>query len=190
MKKRVILVGKSGAGKDYARKIFENIIGGKYAVSYTTRPARESEVDGKDYHFIPVRTFNKMINEGLWYEWVEFNGWMYGTSKKQFYGDCFTFIMTPKGLSHLSKEDRDESCVIYFNIEESVRKVRMMERQGNADSVDRRIEADRIDFESYNDYDYIITNPEYRVDDMIEIARQIATKPIDVVQKTKNKYLI
>lgn len=183
MMKRVILVGKSGAGKDHARKIFERVIGGKYAVSYTTRPARKEEEDGKDYIFLTPEQAVLMIENDQFYEWVEFNGWVYGTTKDQFFGDCFVFIMTPKGLARLSEEDRNESCVIYFDINETVRKVRMIERQGNADTINRRIEADRIDFEFYNDYDYIITNPNYRVDDMIEITRQISQELIQAVVK-------
>jgi guanylate kinase len=50
-KKRLIWVGKGGSGKDHARKISENIIGAKYAVSYTSRPPREGEVEGVDKTF-------------------------------------------------------------------------------------------------------------------------------------------
>ena len=46
--KRIILVGKAASGKDHARKVLE-AYGAKYAVSYTTRPPRENEVDAKDY---------------------------------------------------------------------------------------------------------------------------------------------
>lgn len=180
-KRRIILVGKSGAGKDHARKISESIIGTKYAVSYTTRPARENETDGLDYIFISKDKFTEMINENLWYEYVEFNGWLYGTTKEQFYGDCLIFIMTPKGLSHLPPSDRNESCVVYFDIAEDVRRERMAARGGNADTVDRRIEADRIDFENYTNYDFYISNPNYRVDDIVEIWRSISTKPIAIV---------
>jgi guanylate kinase len=172
--KRIILVGKSAAGKDHARKISENLVGAKYAVSYTTRPPRVGEVDGKDYYFLTEAEFKKMIDEDKWYEYVVFNDWYYGTTKDQFYGDCDLFIMTPKGLSHVSDEDRRESAVIYFDMPEESRRKRMLERQGNADNVERRIEADRIDFEDFDDYDFQIINPEYRVDDILEIWRRLA----------------
>ena len=48
--KRIILVGKAASGKDHLRKKFESR-GFKYAVTYTTRPPREGEIDGKDYLF-------------------------------------------------------------------------------------------------------------------------------------------
>jgi guanylate kinase len=172
MKRRLILVGKGGSGKDHARKISENIIGAKYAISYTTRPPREGEVDGVDYYFIPMRTFNKMINEDAWYEYVNFNGWNYGTSKEQFDNDHL-FIMTPKGLSHLSNDDRDESVVLFLDIPEDIRRERMAARSGNADSIERRLQADEADFKDFEDFDFKITNPDYRVDDIIEVWRKV-----------------
>jgi len=48
--KRTVLVGKAASGKDHFRKVLENK-GFKYAVSYTTRPPRTGEVEGKDYFF-------------------------------------------------------------------------------------------------------------------------------------------
>ena len=157
--KRIILVGKAASGKDHARKLIMNN-GGKYAVSYTTRPPREGEENGKDYFFISAEEFEWMINKDKFYEYVEFNGWYYGTTNKQM-SDDDTFIMTPLGLSHLSKEDRSESFVVYFDIPEDIRKERMLARQGDADSVDRRLAADEADFKTYNDYDIIVTDPNY-----------------------------
>ena len=62
MKKRLILVGKAASGKDYARKICQQL-GLKYAVSYTTRPPREEEEDGKDYYYLSLKEFKNKIKE-------------------------------------------------------------------------------------------------------------------------------
>ena len=77
---KVILVGKAAAGKDHMRKILSGR-GFQYGISYTTRPPRESEIDGKDYFFLTDENFKTKINQGYWYEWIEFNGWYYGTSQ-------------------------------------------------------------------------------------------------------------
>jgi hypothetical protein len=50
-KSRIILCGKAASGKDHLRKILEGR-GFKYGVSYTTRPPRQGEIDGKDYLFV------------------------------------------------------------------------------------------------------------------------------------------
>ena len=172
--KRIILVGKAASGKDHARKLLESY-GAKYAVSYTTRPAREGEVNAKDYFFLDPAEFEHMINNDKMYEYVEFNGWYYGTTDKQM-TECNAFIMTPLGLSHLTPQDRKESFVVYFNIDETIRRERMEIRQGNADSVERRIIADEEDFSTYDNYDHIVSDPYYTDDIIISLFKEMIEK--------------
>lgn len=153
--KRLILVGKAASGKDYARKLLEEK-GFKYAVSYTTRPPRAGEAEGRDYFFKSEEEFQVMAEEQEFYEHVSFNGWHYGTTVKQFYRDD-VFIMTPYGISKLKEDDRKKSLIIYFDIEENVRRERLSQRS-DADTVERRIEADARDFENFTDFDIRITN--------------------------------
>ena len=154
--KRIILCGKAASGKDYIRKKLEEH-GFKYAVSYTTRPRRDNEVHGVDYYFLTENEFKSMIDQDGFYENISFNGWHYGTSNEQFFADD-VFIMTPSGISKLEEDDRSKSFIIYFDIEESVRKERLSQRS-DADTVDRRLEADAKDFENFTDFDIRITNP-------------------------------
>ena len=157
--KRIILVGRAASGKDHLRQKLESR-GFKYAVSYTTRPPRATEVNGKDYIFITTEEAQEMIHKDLFYECVEFNGWIYGTTRKQFKEDD-VFIMTPTGISHISAEDRASCFIIFLDIAEHVRKLRMLSRDMPGDSVERRIEADRKDFEDFSDFDIAITDPNF-----------------------------
>lgn len=159
MSKRIILVGKAASGKDFLRKKFEDR-GFKYAISYTTRPPREGEVHGKDYFFMTRANAQDMIDTGQFYEWVAFNNWIYGTTIDQFEKDD-VFIMTPTGLAHLSDDARKESLVIFFDIDEEIRRQRMISRNMPGDSVERRLEADRKDFENFTNYDIKITNHDF-----------------------------
>ncbi|WP_283147954.1 guanylate kinase [Silvimonas soli] len=52
------------------------------SVSYTSRPARAGEADGKDYHFVDRAEFERMIAAGDFVEWAEVYGNYYGTSKQ------------------------------------------------------------------------------------------------------------
>lgn len=184
MKKRIVLIGKSASGKDHARKICETWFGMPYQVSYTTRPPRWDEDHGKDYFFITNEDAMDMIKNEKFYEHVEFNGWIYGTTKDQFYADGSVFIMTPTGLSHLPKKDRDDSLVIYFDIEEGIRRSRMQERQGNADSVHRRLEADHTDFLNFTDCNVTITDPYFLIRDLYNIISE------HVELKNKDKFFL
>jgi guanylate kinase len=172
LKTRVILVGKSAAGKDHARKIMEQWLGMKYQVSYTTRPPRSDEQDGLDYFFYTDEQFIEKIDADEWYEFVVFNGWYYGTTKEQFYTKGSAFIMTPSGLSHLSEKDRAESLVIYLDMDEEIRRSRMEQRGGNADSVDRRIMADRVDFQDFNNYDVRIDDHKFYITDIAKVVEE------------------
>lgn len=159
MHKRIILVGRAASGKDHIRKKFE-ARGFRYAVSYTTRPPRAGEVDGKDYIFISEEVAQTMIQNDEFYEYVEFNGWLYGTPRQQFETDD-VFIMTPTGLSHVDEVSRKQSFVIFIDIAEDVRRQRMLARDMPGDSVERRLEADRLDFENFSNYDIRITNHDF-----------------------------
>jgi guanylate kinase len=157
---RIVLCGKAASGKDHMRKVLESR-GFRYGVSYTTRPPREGEVDGRDYHFISIDEFEALLEDGYWYEWVEFNGWYYGTSRDQFYTDCDLFIMTPTGVSKIKPEDRGETTVIYLDIDLETRKSRLSQRDMPGDSMERRIAADEADFKQFADFDIRITNTDF-----------------------------
>lgn len=157
--KRFVLVAKGGSGKDFARKILQEN-GYEYAVTCTTRPKRNTEEDGKDYFFIDDTNFNEMENSAKFYEAIKFNNWGYGTTNETFYGKNL-FIMTPSGISKIKDEDRRDTCIVYFDIPEKLRRKRLAAR-GDADSVDRRIIADDTDFRDFNDYDVLITDPYFK----------------------------
>lgn len=160
--KRVILCGRAASGKDYLRKLLqEDDL--KYQISYTTRPPRQNEVHGIDYLFLDEQSFKNMINNDEFYEYVVFNGWYYGTSRKQFNELNSMFIMTPAGLAHLSNKDREDSLVIYLDIPEDVRRSRMLLRN-DADNTERRINADNIDFKDFENYDIIIEDPNFTME--------------------------
>ena len=74
-------MGKAGSGKD---SVLHSLI--KLApelheiVSCTTRPPREGEVDGINYHFLTHDDFAEQLNSGQMLEVAIFRGWSYGTS--------------------------------------------------------------------------------------------------------------
>ena len=152
--RRVILVGPGTSGKTtLAKRMAER--GGKIAVSYTTRPMREGEVNGKDYNFIPEEAFLSLLERNRFLEWAEFNGWKYGTALQSWdYYDVF--IMTPTGLAQLSPIMRAEAFVIYLNPPRHVLRDRLAKRL-DADSAARRRAADIQDFTGFIDFDMEVT---------------------------------
>lgn len=163
MRTKVILVGPGGSGKDFLAAHLQRHHGLARNVAYTTRPRREGEVDGADYHFVTLPDFKAKIDAGFWHEYncfVPELGWYYGSSKADF-RDKQLFIKEPHGVGQLSAAERAQCVVVYLNVPAPVRAERMLARKGNADSVQRRLEADAQDFAGYTNYDLVVTDPNF-----------------------------
>jgi guanylate kinase len=52
------------------------------SISFTTRPPRAGEVNGREYHFVDPKTFAAMLGRGEFLESAEVHGNLYGTSQK------------------------------------------------------------------------------------------------------------
>jgi guanylate kinase len=55
----------------------------RFSVSHTTRPKRDGEVDGREYHFVTAAEFEKMARHGDFLEHNEVHGNFYGTAKSE-----------------------------------------------------------------------------------------------------------
>ena len=79
-----VLSSPSGAGKStIARKLLAAEPDLQMSVSATTRPPREGEVDGRDYHFVDLERFRAMVAEHAFLEWAHVFDHRYGTPKAQ-----------------------------------------------------------------------------------------------------------
>ena len=163
--RKIIITGKGGSGKDYLVKLLKGK-GLTYSVSHTSRPPREGELNGLDYYFVTYDEAIKMANKGEFYEYVEFNKWFYGTSLNEF-NRANLFIMTPSGIAKLKPDDRKNSFIIFIDIDENILRERLSGRN-DEDKAERRIDADREDFKNFSDFDCIITNPNFTIDEVLE----------------------
>jgi guanylate kinase len=77
----LVVTGPSGAGKGtLIRRLVRRRPGFEVAVSATTRPKRESEVDGREYYFLSEEEFARRVDAGDFLEHVVFvSGHRYGT---------------------------------------------------------------------------------------------------------------
>jgi guanylate kinase len=79
-----VVCGPSGAGKNSViERVMEILPGLSYSVSYTTRPRRSNEVNGKDYYYITHQEFDRLVSESEMVEHVTYLGDQYGTSRTQ-----------------------------------------------------------------------------------------------------------
>lgn len=77
-----IVTAPSGAGKTtLVHAVLEREPGLALSVSYTTRPPRPGEIDGRDYRFVSKEAFLRLRDGGELLEWAEVHGNYYGTSR-------------------------------------------------------------------------------------------------------------
>lgn len=81
-----IVSSPSGGGKTtLIRRLMANPPGRPlhFSVSHTTRPRRDGEVDGREYHFLTAAEFEEMSRHGEFLEHNEVHGNFYGTAKAE-----------------------------------------------------------------------------------------------------------
>jgi guanylate kinase len=80
----LVLSSPSGGGKT---TIAKNLLQARddlgYSVSATTRPRREDERDGVDYHFLTRDEFLRRVDAGQFLEWATYAGNLYGTLRSE-----------------------------------------------------------------------------------------------------------
>src|SRR4029077_14207436 len=74
-----------GGNTTLIRRLLENPRGPKlhFSVSHTTRPMRQGEQDGREYHFVSVETFQGMVQRDEFLEHNEVHDNIYGTSRAE-----------------------------------------------------------------------------------------------------------
>jgi guanylate kinase len=175
-KEKLILLGKSGSGKDFLmRKLVEKKLRG--CLKMTTRPQRKHEIQWVTYEFVADWTFKEKIDndEFLVYQTFEVTPegkdpetWYYGITKEEF-EKSQVFIMTPGEFENITPEVRKGCFVVYLDIDRDTRESRILGRQDKNDSVTRRLDADEIDFQNFKDYDLRITDPEFEAEDVYDL---------------------
>ena len=83
----MLLSGPAGAGKStILRTAIEKDPGLQFSVSCTTRPPREGETDGVDYHFLSEGEFAAKVEAGEFLEHAGVHKWRYGTLRESVVG--------------------------------------------------------------------------------------------------------
>ncbi len=78
-----IISAPSGSGKSTLVNALRSQVGGlDFSISWTTRPPRGSEADGREYHFTSRDNFEAMRDRGEFLEYAEVFGNYYGTARR------------------------------------------------------------------------------------------------------------
>jgi guanylate kinase len=162
-----IISGPSGGGKttlcDRLRLSGEFA----YSVSYTTRPPRKGEVEGKDYFFADRDTFLKRVDEKFFLEHAQVHGNYYGTPLKPVKDallqgkDILLAIDVQGGSQVRSIQDSfiQKSLVEIFLTTPTFGDLerRLLKRAtDDQDTIQKRLVNARVEMSHWPDYDYVI----------------------------------
>ncbi len=164
--KIIIIVAPSGTGKStLVKRVMEDYRELHWSVSFTTRPMREGEVDGKHYFFISREEFLKKRDQGDFVEWAEVHGNFYGTSKgfvlsKINHGFSLLFDIDVQGVDKIKKVFGDNAHAIYIappSLEELEKRLKGRGTDSK-EVINLRLENARRELARKDDFDYLVVN--------------------------------
>jgi len=153
----IAICGKSGSGKDSLEKLMCKLVPIAHPiVSHTTRPKREYETDGVDYHYVTDEQFLDLVVQGQMLEASYFNHWHYGTSLSSLQDGLNVGVFNPDGLDALLESSRERKDLFvlcyYLDVDGKTRLLRQLNREEHpdVDEIIRRYSTDEVDFGDIN----------------------------------------
>jgi guanylate kinase len=162
----LVLSSPSGAGKtSLSRELLKNNTNLFLSISYTTRPARPSEVDKSDYCFVDDKKFNKMLENNEFLEHAKVFDHYYGTPKAPITealdsGKDILFDIDWQGTQQLMNSLQDDLIKVFI-LPPSAKELekRLLKRNQDTDViVKKRMSKASNEISHYAEYDYIIIN--------------------------------
>lgn len=161
MGKIYCVMGKSSSGKDsiYHEIMEKGVLGLKPIIPYTTRPIRDGEQDGREYHFCTEDTVQRLQDAGRIMELRAYNTvygvWKYFTvddERIDLSKNNYLYIVTLEGYTKIREYfGADRVVPIYIEVEDGERLMRAIAREQKQDvpkyeEMCRRFLADSADF--------------------------------------------
>jgi guanylate kinase len=163
-----IVSSPSGGGKTtLVKALLEAEPEVRLSVSYTTRPARPGEVDGRDYHFVTLPVFERMLAAGEFLESAVIYGNRYGTSQKwiereRAEGRDVVLEIDWQGAQQVRRLIRQVVSIFIMPPSPEVLESRLRGRgQDSEEVVARRLAAAREEISHVSEYEYVMINDDF-----------------------------
>lgn len=178
----VLFSGPSGVGKDTVLEIvLAKDTSLQKSISLTTRGIRENEIDGKDYYFISVPEFEKMIDNNEVLEFARYGQNLYGTPKApvdKWLSEGKTVILKieVQGASNIKKLYPESVGIFIMPPSMEVLEQRLRSRgTENETDIQKRLEIAQNEIGHSKDYDYLVVNDdlEKASENVLEILHKL-----------------
>ena len=160
-----IVSAPSGSGKStLVSELFKMVSHLDFSISYTTRPPRGSELNGKEYFFVTREEFENMIAAGEFLEHAEVFGNYYGTAwrflrEAEAHGNDLLLDIDVQGAKQIKEAIPEAVSIFILPPDREKLEWRLRHRGLDSESViRRRLDTARREIENYSKYDYILVN--------------------------------
>lgn len=170
-----VVSGASGAGKTTLVKALQAADPQlRFSVSYTTRPPRPGEEPGRDYFFVSLEEFQRLIADQVLLEYVQQFGYYYGTSRdwitEALAGDQdLLFDVEHRGALAIKEAFPEAVCIFILPPSPAELEARLRSRgQLPPGELEQRLNRARKEIEQVEWYDYLVIN-----DDLATALQQL-----------------
>lgn len=185
----------SGAGKT---SLLKELLGHDemlhVSVSYTTRPMRPGEEEGKDYHFVNHEEFLRKVEDGSFLEHARVFDNYYGTDRQEVYAQLeqgFDVILEIdwQGAQQIRSHMLDTISIFILPPSEEALHHRLEGRgQDDEEVIKKRMSAARNEISHYSEYDYLVINDDFdqallELKSIVQSKRLQQERMAEVIQK-------
>ena len=174
----IVVSAPSGAGKTTViERVLADLPGIRFSVSHTTRPPRDGEREGVDYHFVERAAFERLRDENKLLEWAEVHGNLYGTSRAELEaaraeGKDVLLDLDVQGAAQV-RACLPEAVTVFILPPSYPALERRLRGRGQDDeaTIQRRLAVAACEIAKVTDYDYALVNDD--VDACVEELKTI-----------------
>lgn len=173
-----VVSAPSGAGKTtVVERVIARTPGLRRSVSFTSRPARPGEVNGRDYHFVSRARFESMIAADEFLEWADVFGNLYGTGvveteRQLAAGHDLVLVIDVQGARLVRRRGLPLVSVFLMPPSAAVLEERLRGRsQDGEDAIARRLSDARVEIVAFDEYDFVVINDD--IETCVEEVRAV-----------------
>jgi guanylate kinase len=163
-----VIAAPSGGGKTSLLKaLITRRPGIEFSVSCTTRNPRPGEADGRDYHFIGRKDFERLVDAGEFIEHANVFGNLYGTRRsvvEAALAEGRDLILEIDWQGARQVRERLPEAVQIFILPPSRAELESRLRKRGSDSEDviaERLKESTLEMSHWSDFDYVIVNRDF-----------------------------
>lgn len=160
-----VVSAPSGAGKSsLVNALMELDALVRPSISHTTRVPRGQEMDGREYHFTTVETFDAMVAADAFVEWANVHGNRYGTSRQAIeervaQGGDVILEIDYQGAEQIKRAFANAVLVFVLPPSWEELRARLLRRgEDSADIIDKRLANAAQEMDQVEKFDFVIIN--------------------------------